>query len=453
LGVSEKVKSLFFRLYLLLALAFVGLGWSIDQLLDHQEQQEDLTTDLELHKGTLFMLNQRLTRQPIEERDTLLSGLRPSFGFPLTLTSIEQLSSTPELQSQPPSQQQISHLEQGGIIALFDDFSGQSWFLQKLLDSQQVMLIGPIQQSGTNTGILYAFIFLLGLGLIVFLLVWPISKDLVSLTRSASAFGAGDFSVRSASKRASPLAELVNRFNSMADRIQRLLKSHKELSHAVSHELRTPIARIRFAMEIIREVEDKATIHHYLSTMDENIEELDKMVDELLTYAKFDREEPPLQLQQVNLPEKIEKILNRFRQPFSHLQFQLHQHEDSLNHCQCDPAAIERTLDNLIRNAVRYAKTQIRIDLKIDNLVTINIEDDGSGIPESDWQTVFDPFVRLDKSRDRNSGGVGLGLAIVKRYIELHRGSICVGTGQLGGARFNLSWRTGSTDRLKNSHS
>lgn len=96
-----------------------------------------------------------------------------------------------------------------------------------------------------------------------------------------------------------------------------------------------------------------------------------------------------------------------------------------------------RVLDNLVRNAVRYAETHILIQLQInDGHTNLSINDDGPGIPPSSWQTLFEPFVRLDQSRDRNSGGIGLGLAIVKRYVELHKGSISIGQSDMGGAAF-----------------
>ena len=91
----------------------------------------------------------------------------------------------------------------------------------------------------------------------------------------------------------------------------------------------------------------------------------------------------------------------------------------------------------------KYAKTQIHIFISIDsNTVTLQVDDDGPGVPEEDRQQLFDPFVRLDQSRDRNSGGIGLGLAMVKRLIELHHGHASVTQAELGGARFELTWPT-----------
>jgi len=80
------------------------------------------------------------------------------------------------------------------------------------------------------------------------------------------------------------------------------------------------------------------------------------------------------------------------------------------------------------------------VEIKITNDGSIIVEDDGPGVPQSNWSNLFDPFVRLDKSRDRNSGGIGLGLAIVRRYMEWHQGQVTIADSEPNGAKFILSW-------------
>jgi signal transduction histidine kinase len=98
-------------------------------------------------------------------------------------------------------------------------------------------------------------------------------------------------------------------------------------------------------------------------------------------------------------------------------------------------------VSNLIANAGRYAKSQIVVSLeKKDNACMIHVDDDGPGIAEADRKRIFEPFVRLDASRDRDTGGSGLGLAIVQRIVTMHRGTVWTETSPLGGARFTLGW-------------
>lgn len=99
-------------------------------------------------------------------------------------------------------------------------------------------------------------------------------------------------------------------------------------------------------------------------------------------------------------------------------------------------------MQNLVSNALRHAETQVRLSFSIGlEHCRIDVEDDGPGVPEAEWERVFTPFLRLDDSRTRASGGHGLGLSIVRRIIYWHHGRAQVDRSQvLGGARFSLIW-------------
>ena len=435
------MRSLFLRLYLLLTLTFIGLGWSIDKFYSSLHTESQFTSDLALHQGTLMLLNAELIRQSQAGRQAHLAALATSFGYPLALLNQQQVTALADATGLSLNQEQHDYLYSGGTVSLFNEALGQSWFLKKLSDGQSVILLGPIlTESAANTDIYYTGLFFLGLAIFVFLWAWPISSGLASLTKAATAFGRGDFAVRATAKVSSPLKELVERFNAMAARIQRLIKSHKELSHAVSHELRTPIARIRFAMEIIRDEHDIELKNKYLDTMDESIEELDGLVDELLVYAKFDREEPELKFVSVDLRQMVGEIIEKYQLTEPNYQFSLVANKKLFANIDTD--GIGKVVDNLLRNAVKYAKQNIQVSLSTvqtaskDTRIILTVEDDGKGIPSENWHTIFEPFVRLDKSRDRKSGGIGLGLAIVKRFVELHQGQVSVKKSPLGGVAF-----------------
>ena len=435
------MKSLFVRLYLLLLIAFLGLGWGIDQLFDSYTEETQQTSDLDLHKGTLFILSGELQRRPAPQRESWLEAIEPSFGYPIQLVDATHESAFASITGKTLTTEQLTYLEQGGTVSLFDDFAGESWFTRRLSGSDQLIVIGPILSGNPGSAdTVYLLLFLAGLALIVFAWAMPISRGLVTLTQAATQFGQGDFSARAKNDVSAPLKSLTERFNAMAARIQRLLKSHKELSHAISHELRTPIARIRFAMEMVREVKEPALIDKYLNTMDHNIEELDGLVDELLTYAKFDREEPQLDISKQDLAKVAEEVVSAFTQMEQTLEFTISA-PTTLPPVAFDKDAMTRMLDNLIRNAVRHAEQTIEISIELkEHLVQVSVNDDGPGVPEESRNSLFEPFVRLDKSRDRKSGGIGLGLAIVKRYIQLHQGNVTITQSNLGGASFQLSW-------------
>ncbi len=435
------MKPLFFKLYLLLILTFVGLGWSLDQLYEYAADSKQVLTDLEMHKGTLSLLNRELVRIPAENYLDYMAAIAPSFGYPIALLELSDLDNQLGSSGQQLSEQQRDFLQQGGQVSVIDDFSGQSWFLQKQQSSHLIILFGPMQLVSASENTLFSALFLLLLAFIVFIWVWPLSKGILILTKAAKDFGEGDFSTQITADVVTPLQPLVMRFNDMASRIQRLLRSHKELSHAVSHELRTPIARIRFAMEMTRELSDSNKREIYFEAMNDNIEELDGLVDELLTYARFDREEPKLKFIPVPLEGLIQEVVRKFEMTEGRVIFHLVARASKLVVADCDHDGITRVLDNLLRNGIRYANKQIWVKLSASaGEVQIVVEDDGPGVPQANWESLFDPFVRLDKSRDRNSGGIGLGLSIVRRYMEWHSGKVSIGNSSAGGAKFTLSW-------------
>jgi two-component system OmpR family sensor kinase len=114
----------------------------------------------------------------------------------------------------------------------------------------------------------------------------------------------------------------------------------------------------------------------------------------------------------------------------------------SLESIDADPRLLSRAVCNLLGNARRYADTRVVLGaVRMDGVVTITVEDDGPGIPVAEREQVFAPFYRLDRSRDRATGGFGLGLAIARKAVQLHGGSLHVEDGQMGGARLVIRLR------------
>ena len=109
---------------------------------------------------------------------------------------------------------------------------------------------------------------------------------------------------------------------------------------------------------------------------------------------------------------------------------------------EVEPRYIHRSIQNLVGNATRYAKSKVRVTCHCDHdTCRVDVEDDGPGIPEDQWESVFTAFARLDDSRTRSSGGYGLGLSIVRRILHWHGGKAFLGkSDDLGGARFSLVW-------------
>ncbi|MEL0614355.1 ATP-binding protein [Marinomonas arenicola] len=234
------------------------------------------------------------------------------------------------------------------------------------------------------------------------------------------------------------LKELAYSFDSMSSHIQRLLKVQREMINAISHELRTPIARLRFGLEVVKDEVDDSVVHT-VTALEDDVEELNTLVDEVLTYGKLEEGSLALNFQETSIKQLLGSILDNNEPLLKHLQVTIDIPEPDT--VVADEHHLHRALQNLILNASKYANSKIAIIFSYDEeRWQLDIEDDGPGIAIEDRDKVFIPFQRLDNSRTRASGGYGLGLAIVQRIAFWHGGAVLVDASDLGGAKFSLIW-------------
>jgi signal transduction histidine kinase len=287
------------------------------------------------------------------------------------------------------------------------------------------------------------------LALLVPIALWSRShwQGLQMLSRVADEFGAGKLSARAAMKPSDAAYPLAGRINAMAGRIQGLLESQKNLLHSVSHELRTPIARLEFALELLTDpggapAAGDPRLAKRIAAMHGDLAELNELVNELLSMSKLDNAtEPQRALFEVEpvLRECLEALYPR---PAT-LQVEL---GALLGSVDGDRRLLARAVGNLLRNAQKYAVQTVALSARRDGgLLEILVEDDGPGIPEEERERIFEPFYRLDRSRDRATGGFGLGLSIAHKAVRLHGGTLRVERSPLGGARFAISLPDGVT--------
>ncbi len=341
-------------------------------------------------------------------------------------------------------EQLANHKTVGGIF-----FEEKIHYL--LHNSSYVLTLGPIETGWWQLRWIYENIFAsiliiicLSIFVVMQLWVWPLWNNLVSLHRAAEKFGNGDLDSRVLEKRLSPIKHVAVSFNAMAQRIQALISSHKELTTAVSHELRTPLARMRFALEELVDTDDAKQKQHYYNEVVTDINELDSLINEMLMYATFERVKPSIAFSDIPLKPWLEQQFSRIEMLFPDLNCQLDIETltaDSLG--KFEEKLLARALSNLLNNAGRYAKNTIRLSIQqtSDHYLFI-VEDDGIGVPEDYRELIFNPFQRVDVSRDRDTGGFGIGLAIVKQITEWHSGKCYVEDSILGGAKFVLTLPT-----------
>jgi two-component system, OmpR family, sensor histidine kinase RstB len=288
-------------------------------------------------------------------------------------------------------------------------------------------LVGP-SRSQVTLG--YGIIFLLA-AIAIAILLRPVANQFRAVERTATSIASGDLQARIPIKSRSQNLALVTAFNGMADRTEALVRSQRELLQAVSHELRTPLARIRFATDLVETATCNEERRKRLDSIDDATEKLDSLVGELLTYIRIDSNASEMTPETIDVWNLIEEAVEFHAPLYPNINYTLPSDPERLI-TQAHPDSLARAIDNLISNAGRYAKSRVMLSAKIvEQSVVITIEDDGNGIPETEWETVFEPFTRLNQGDSR---GVGLGLALVQRITKQHKGQITVSHSTLGGA-------------------
>ena len=258
-----------------------------------------------------------------------------------------------------------------------------------------------------------------------------ISSPLERLGRAVRAFGAGDLTARARLRARGEVGEVAGAFDQMADRIEALLRTEKELLANVSHELRTPLARIRVALDLAAEG-DHDRARRCLAEIGADLGELERLVEDVLTAARLDlaegREGAPLPLRKeiVDARALVMLAAERFRRENPERALELSV-QGELPPLDADPALLRRALENLLDNARKYSDVgqAITLSARADARgVSVEVRDRGIGLDAADLERIFTPFFRSDRSRARGTGGIGLGLALAKRVVEAHGGSI-----------------------------
>ncbi len=390
-----------------------------------------------LAQGTFYLLKKQFKIRDQRAWPKTLSRLQQQFGFPISIVLATQTGL---------KQTQKNELAAGELVSTDSETSGLN-FYQSISETPYVLRAGPIVDDVTPKHLdLYLILaFAVVVGLAIYSWMRPVWRDIRRLTIVAGAFGRGEFGARNRLPRRSPVWRLASTFDSMADRIRNLLESHKSLTHAVSHELRTPIARLRFGLEMLENSGDSTTSERYIRGMHVDIGELDHLVTELLTYARFDREKPALEIEASYIAPWLQDSILRICQYDTNIKPVLSVGSaPSTLEASFDKKLMERALGNLVGNACRYANSRVEVEYgSTGDGIFFDVCDDGPGVPMAERGRIFEPFARLDSSRDRQSGGVGLGLAIVKQIAHWHRGTVSIGDASLGGARFRVTWPQG----------
>ncbi|MCK9521921.1 MAG: ATP-binding protein [Proteobacteria bacterium] len=273
------------------------------------------------------------------------------------------------------------------------------------------------------------------------LLFFPIYRRLRTLENAAVRIAEGDLNARAEVRSRDAIGSLATAFNNTVSRLQELLETQRHLILAVAHELRTPIARIQFGIEMMHQTDSPDTIRERRVAIEADLDELNNMVKELLLYSRYDCGKGILAPIHINPLQIAQEQFTRLSILYPDLQMNVASTLDDDAHVVLDHTSFYWVLRNLTENAARYANHKVEVHLHMqDNALTCAVHDDGPGIPAADAERILEPFVRLDDSRSRASGGVGLGLAIVATILQRNAGTIDISTSPLGGAAITTTW-------------
>ncbi|HKD53160.1 MAG TPA: HAMP domain-containing sensor histidine kinase [Steroidobacteraceae bacterium] len=260
--------------------------------------------------------------------------------------------------------------------------------------------------------------------IVLYLAARSITRPLSDLARAADSIGRDSRPAHLAERGARELRDAARAFNTMQDRLRRYLDSRTRVLAAMSHDLKTPLTRLRLQVEALDNPPMQARIGREL-------DEMENMVREALAlFRGLDDGEPAV-------PIDLDALLAQIRDEFNDMGSSVTLSGHALQPFTGKPQALKRCLTNLIANAVNFG-SRAEVVIEDGAQLLIRVRDQGPGIPEEELERVFEPFYRLESSRNRDSGGTGLGLSIARDIAQAHGGSLTLANLDPGGLEATL---------------
>jgi len=248
------------------------------------------------------------------------------------------------------------------------------------------------------------------------------TRPISNLAKAAAKFGRGENIDEFRPSGALEIRQAGNEFDKMRKRIMRHLNQRSEMLSGISHDLRTPLTRMKLQLAFIKDEK----ISKKLSL---DIDEMEQMLNEYLQFTSSSYLEKNINF---DISKLIEHIIKKYKNN------NIYNNIISGVYINGRKNLIERSINNLIDNSIKYAnKIHIKVS-KTDNNLLVTIDDDGPGIPKKEYENVFKPFYKIDKSRGESKSSVGLGLSITSDIIKSHGGNILLDQSSLGGLRVKI---------------
>jgi len=419
----------FLGLYVLIVLTLAVVSWGQDRVLASYGSS-GAPADKSVRVAAAALAG-RLHAVPPAQWRSIVSDLSRQSGVDIELFTTADVAGPGTLQK----------LARGDTVYM-QGSKGRVWSLRRVDDSNIVAIESAVLRAHRSAlDWLLTLLFYAAIALVLMLWIWPLARDLRDLERAAARFGDRNWSFEAHIKPHSQIYPLAQTFRRMAERIDRLIGSHKDMSNAVSHEIKTPLARMQFEIDLAQQAQSRVEVDLPLRNIKADIEAIDDLVRATLEYAILDRADVTLNICPHDFTILVPAIADYVRRDTRPEVLIRTQVQEDAHQVLCDVHLMESALKNLLYNAIRYAKREVAVTFRRDESgYELLVEDDGPGIPESDRDRVFDSFVQLERDTNRRKKGYGLGLAIVKRAVEWHHGGVSIASSILGGARVCITW-------------
>ncbi|WP_054891346.1 ATP-binding protein [Pseudomonas sp. NBRC 111143] len=421
------------RLYLVIIVAYAGALLLIPDAIVGAFHERFMAYNLDQAKGVQSLIVRQFHQAPREQWPSVEQDLASAFA-PLQVQLLR-------MDAADLAPQERARLEHGLYAVRIADWGYYETVLAPLDKDWLVRLHSPPDPLDINV-LSWGFTVLIGAAMLGCLLlwVWPHWRDLERLKETARRLGRGEMAERTQISPRSNIGELAGVFDTMAGDLERQVNQQRELLNAVSHELRTPLTRLDFGLVLLFDEVPPASRKRLLELVG-HVRELDELVLELLSYSRLENADQVRERVEVSLLKLVDSVLGSFAEELDGrgIRWEVRA-DDRLPRFVLDPRLTARAVQNLVRNAMRYCDESLllRLKLEADGACLLTVEDDGIGIPPEERERIFQPFYRLDRSRDRSTGGFGLGLAISRRAIEGQGGTLTVAQSSLGGAQFRI---------------
>jgi len=333
--------------------------------------------------------------------------------------------SNPEKRSRLSSSERFSVIENGRLIGKVTI---------NMPNSNTIPIISIL------AGLLLAF-FIIGVEMRRFLL-----KPLEKMSLAARQVAAGDWEVELPQSRITEISEVRDGFEVMIEGLQASIQKQAELEDkrrfvitAIAHDLRTPLFALRGYLDGLEQgiAQSPDQIAKYIAVCKEKSAQLDRLVEDLFTFTKMEHVEMKLHSQTMDVTTIIQKSIDNLSPLAQQKHISISSHTSDDCYTKGDIQLLERVMNNLLDNAIRYTPAYGEIIVqchKVDNKIQFTIHDTGPGFSLEELQRIFEPLYRGEASRNRSTGGSGLGLAISQKIIRLHGGELSADNHSEGGA-------------------